>query len=93
MTDQTYQPVDAAIVPRFAGPTTFMRLPSVASAAGLDIALVESLGRRYHQSRRGRHGPVKSAASPASRRYHVSGTEPFSWKVADVGDCQSIPST
>jgi len=40
MTDQTYQVVDAAIVLRFAGPTKFVRLPSVSSAAGLDNALV-----------------------------------------------------
>ena len=36
---QNPQPVDAAVVPRFAGLATFMRLPAVASAAGLDIAL------------------------------------------------------
>ena len=31
--------VDAALVPRFAGLATFMRLPLVASADGLDMAL------------------------------------------------------
>ena len=35
-----HQPVDAAEVPRFAGHSTFMRLPAATSAAGLDIALV-----------------------------------------------------
>ena len=37
--NDAFQPIDAAQVPRFAGPTTFMRLPGVASAEGLDIAL------------------------------------------------------
>ena len=40
MTSNFHQPVDAAKVPRFAGHSTFMRLPAVASAEGLDIALV-----------------------------------------------------
>jgi guanidinopropionase len=30
----SFQPVDAAVVPRFAGIATFMRLPLVASASG-----------------------------------------------------------
>ena len=34
-----HQPVDAALVPRFAGIATFMRLPLAPSAEGLDIAL------------------------------------------------------
>ena len=38
--NDAFQPVDAALVPRFAGPPTFMRLPAVTSAEGLDIALV-----------------------------------------------------
>lgn len=33
------QPIDGALVPRFAGIATFMRLPTVATAAGLDVAL------------------------------------------------------
>ena len=37
--NDAFQPIDAALVPRFAGPTTFMRLPAVTSAEGLDIAL------------------------------------------------------
>ena len=39
MSIQDFQPVDAAVVPRFAGIASFMRLPLVASPEGLDIAL------------------------------------------------------
>ncbi|ASV98198.1 LysR substrate-binding domain-containing protein [Paraburkholderia aromaticivorans] len=34
------QPLDAGLVPRFAGIPTFMRLPAVTSLASVDIALV-----------------------------------------------------
>jgi hypothetical protein len=34
------QPIDASVIPCFTGAATFMRLPSVASAIGLDVALV-----------------------------------------------------
>jgi guanidinopropionase len=95
MTDQTYQPVDAAIVPRFAGPTTFMRLPSVSSTAGLDIALVGIPWDGGTTNRAGaRHGPreIRSQSSLMRRVHHVSGTEPFSLaKVADVGDVSVNP--
>ena len=66
MTDQTYQPVDAAVVPRFAEPTTFMRLPFVSSAAGLDIALVGIPWDGGTTNRAGaRHGPreIRSQSS------------------------------
>jgi guanidinopropionase len=95
VTDQTYQPVDAAVVPRFAGPTTFMRLPSVSSAAGLDFALVGIPWDGGTTNRAGaRHGPreIRSQSSLMRRVHHVSGTEPFSLaKVADVGDVSVNP--
>jgi guanidinopropionase len=95
VTDQTYQPIDAAVVPRFAGPATFMRLPSVSSAAGLDIALVGIPWDGGTTNRAGaRHGPreIRSQSSLMRRVHHVSGTEPFSLaKVADVGDVSVNP--
>ena len=95
MTDHTYQPIDAAIVPRFAGPTTFMRLPAVATAEGLDIALVGIPWDGGTTNRAGaRHGPreIRSQSSLMRRVHHVSGTEPFSLaKVADVGDVSVNP--
>jgi hypothetical protein len=40
MRQQGFQPLDYAVIPRFAEPATFMRTPYVQSYAGLDIALV-----------------------------------------------------
>ena len=39
MRQQGFQPLDSAVIPRFAEPATFMRTPYVQSYAGLDIAL------------------------------------------------------
>lgn len=90
-----FQPIDAAQVPRFAGPTTFMRLPAVTSAEGLDIALAGIPWDGGTTNRAGaRHGPreIRSQSSLMRRVHHVSGTEPFSLaKVADAGDVSVNP--
>jgi guanidinopropionase len=92
---EAFQPIDAALIPRFAGPTTFMRLPSVSTAQGLDIALVGIPWDGGTTNRAGaRHGPreIRSQSSLMRRVHHVSGTEPFSLaKVADVGDVSVNP--
>lgn len=90
-----HQPVDAAEVPRFAGHSTFMRLPAVTSAAGLDIALVGIPWDGGTTNRAGaRHGPreVRNQSSLMRRAHHVSGIAPFSLaNVADVGDLSVNP--
>ncbi len=90
-----HQPVDAALVPRFAGHSTFMRLPAVNSAEGLDIALVGIPWDGGTTNRAGaRHGPreVRSQSSLMRRAHHVSGIAPFSLaNVADVGDLSVNP--
>ena len=95
MPDQNPQPVDTAVVPRFAGIATFMRLPAVASAAGLDIALTGMPWDGGTTNRAGaRHGPreIRSQSSLMRRVHHVSGTEPFSIaRIADVGDVSVNP--
>ncbi|MCF7699842.1 agmatinase [Loktanella sp. M215] len=94
MTD-FHQPVDASLVPRFAGHATFMRLPAVATAQGLDIALIGIPWDGGTTNRAGaRHGPreVRSMSSLMRRAHHVSGVAPFSIaNVADVGDLQVNP--
>lgn len=89
------QPVDAAEVPRFAGHSTFMRLPAVASAEGLDIALVGIPWDGGTTNRAGaRHGPreVRNQSSLMRRAHHVSGVAPFDISnVADVGDLSVNP--
>ena len=95
MTSNFHQPVDAAKVPRFAGHSTFMRLPAVASAEGLDIALVGIPWDGGTTNRAGaRHGPreVRNLSSLMRRAHHVSGIAPFSVaNVADVGDLTVNP--
>jgi guanidinopropionase len=94
--EKTYpQPVDPAIVPRFAGIATFMRLPLAPSAAGLDIALVGIPWDGGTTNRAGaRHGPreIRSQSSLMRRVHHVSRAEPFRLaRIADVGDVSVNP--
>jgi guanidinopropionase len=95
MNSNFFQPVDAAVVPRFAGHSTFMRLPAVQSAEGLDIALVGIPWDGGTTNRAGaRHGPreIRNQSSLMRRVHHVSGTEPFSLaNVADIGDLSVNP--
>lgn len=90
-----HQPIDAAEVPRFAGLSTFMRLPSVASAAGLDIALVGIPWDGGTTNRAGaRHGPreVRNMSSLMRSAHHASGVAPFEIaNIADVGDLSVNP--
>lgn len=94
MTD-FHQPIDASTVPRFAGIASFMRLPVVESAEGLDIALVGIPWDGGTTNRAGaRHGPreVRNQSSLMRRAHHVSGIEPFTVaNVADVGDLSVNP--
>ncbi len=95
MNNHFNQPVDAAEVPRFAGHPTFMRLPAVTSAEGLDIALVGIPWDGGTTNRAGaRHGPreVRSQSSLMRRAHHVSGVVPFDMaNIADVGDLSVNP--
>lgn len=95
MESNYHQPVDAAKVPRFAGHSTFMRLPAVATAEGLDIALVGIPWDGGTTNRAGaRHGPreVRNLSSLMRRAHHVSGIAPFDIaNVADVGDLAVNP--
>jgi guanidinopropionase len=92
---KTLQPVDAAVVPRFAGIASFMRLPVVTSAKGLDIALFGIPWDGGTTNRAGaRQGPreVRSQSSLMRRAHHVSGIEPFSIaNIADMGDVSVNP--
>ncbi len=40
MADQHMGPVDATVVPRFAGPATFARLPQLDQVAHADVAIL-----------------------------------------------------
>ncbi|MBD9529725.1 agmatinase [Paracoccus sp. PAR01] len=87
-----HKPVDAAEVPRFAGQSTFMRLPAVPTADALDIALVGIPWDGGTTNRAGaRHGPreVRNLSSLMRGAHHVSGIAPY--EIANIADCGDLP--
>ncbi len=94
MTDEKFQPLDAAKVPRFAGMPTFMRLPP-ASPAEVDIALIGVPFDGGTTNRPGaRHGPreIRNQSSLMRRVHHVTGVSPYDLvRVADCGDAPVNP--
>src|SRR5205809_7238908 len=95
MRPQGFQPLDSAVIPRFAEPATFMRTPYVPSYAGLDIALVGVPFDLGSTNRAGaRHGPAQiREMSRLIRRVNASSAiAPFDLcHVADVGDAPQNP--
>lgn len=94
-TSEHFEPIDAALVPRFAGLPTFMRLPMVSDFSRLDIALVGVPFDGGTTNRAGtRHGPreIRSQSSLMRRVHHVSNTAPYELvRVADGGDSPVNP--
>lgn len=90
-----FQPVDAAVVPRFAGPATFMRLPYVQNPAEVDIALIGVPWDGGTTNRAGaRHGPreVRNMSSFMRKVHHVSRIAPYELaRIADIGDAPVNP--
>jgi guanidinopropionase len=89
------QPIDAALVPRFAGLSTFMRLPAVTSPAEVDVALIGVPFDGGTTNRAGaRHGPreIRNQSSLMRRVHHVSGVAPYDLvRVGDLGDAPINP--
>src|SRR5215467_6197241 len=89
------QPVDATLVPRFAGIPTFMRLPIELDPAKLDIALVGVPFDGGTTNRAGaRHGPreIRNMSSLMRRVHHVSRIAPYELaRIADLGDAPVNP--
>jgi guanidinopropionase len=89
------QPIDAALVPRFAGLPTFMRLPVALSPADVDVALVGVPFDGGTTNRAGtRHGPreIRNQSSLMRRVHHVTGVAPYDLvRVGDLGDCPINP--
>src|ERR1700730_430737 len=87
-------PVDPMRVPRFAGPATFARLPTLDSVGRAEVAM---LGARLDGgvvSRPGaRFGPAAiRAGSKMLRPFNAwTDTEPFAQQVADAGDVACTP--
>src|SRR5437763_11726291 len=87
-------PVDAMAVPRFAGPTTFARLPALETVGRAHVAILGvpfDSGVVYRPG--ARFGPAAiRAGSRLLRPYNAwTGTEPFAHQVADAGDVACTP--
>ena len=90
-----FEPLAGAVTPRFAGPSTFMRLPQVEDPALVDIALVGVPWDGGTTNRAGaRHGPreIRNQSSLMRRVHHVSRIAPYELcRVADLGDTPVNP--
>ena len=97
MRPQEFQPLDSAVIPRFAEPATFMRTPYVQNYVGLDIALVGVPFDLGSTNRAGaRHGPaqIREMSRWIRRVNAASAIAPFDLcHVADVGDAPKTRST
>jgi len=90
MSNADFQPLDSGVVPRFAGPSTFMRLP-ITRPDQVDIAIVGVPFDSGTTNRPGaRHGPreIRNQSSLVRRVHHVSGRSPFD--LARIGDCGDV---
>ncbi|MGY1449316.1 agmatinase [Pseudomonas chlororaphis] len=89
------QPVDAALVPRFAGIPSFMRLPVFDDPAQVQIALVGVPWDGGTTNRAGaRHGPreVRNLSSLMRKVHHVSRIAPYDLvRIGDLGDAPVNP--
>ena len=90
-----HEPVSGAIMPRFSGLATFMRLPHAVDPATLDIALVGVPWDGGTTNRAGaRHGPrqIRDMSSFIRRLHPVTRRSPFALaRIADHGDVAVNP--
>jgi guanidinopropionase len=89
------QPMDAAVIPRFAGIPSFMRLPIFTDPADVQIALLGVPWDGGTTNRAGaRHGPreVRNLSSMMRKVHHVSHIAPYDLvRVGDLGDAPVNP--
>ena len=95
MTTERDEPIDSGVTPRFAGHSTFMRLPVVSDPRQLDIAIVGVPWDGGTTNRPGpRHGPrqVREMSSLIKRVHSVTKISPYELcRVADFGDAPVNP--
>ena len=93
--DPRFQPVDAAVTPRFSGIATFMRTQRHDISPEVDIALVGvpfDIGVNYRTGARQGPAAVREASRLIRRVHPVSGIDPYDrCNVADVGDAPVNP--
>ena len=93
---QTIQPLDGTKVPRFAGPSTFARLPEIRDVEKCDIAIVGipfDAGTSFRPGARFGPQSVRQASRHLRTNYHPNyDLEPFkALQVADAGDLVCNP--
>jgi guanidinopropionase len=98
MSDKTkkkYEPVDSGVTPRFAGHSTFMRLPVLEDPSEVDIAIVGVPWDGGTTNRPGpRHAPrqVREMSSLIRRAHGVTKVQPYELcSIADLGDAPVNP--
>lgn len=91
----TYWPASSSTTPRYAGPVSFFRLPTLSDPADADIALIGLPYDGGTTNRSGtRQGPREMRAMSMFIRpfHHVTKTSPYTThRVADFGDCPMNP--
>ena len=90
------QPVSGTIVPRFAGPSTFARLPELRDVESCDVAIVGvpfDAGTSYRPGARFGPQSIRQASRHLRTNYHPAyDSEPFlEQQVADAGDITCNP--
>ena len=98
MTDEPtpIQPVSGTVVPRYAGPSTFARLPELRDVDHCDVAIVGipfDAGTSYRPGARFGPQAIRQASRHLRTNYHPAyDTEPFlQQQVADAGDVACNP--
>ena len=94
--NKTIQPLDGTKVPRFAGPSTFARLPEIRDVDKCDIAIVGipfDAGTSFRPGARFGPQSVRQASRHLRTNYHPNyDEEPFKiLQVADAGDLVCNP--
>ena len=95
-TKEPVQPVSGTKVPRFAGPSTFARLPELRDVECCDVAIVGipfDAGTSYRPGARFGPQSIRQASRHLRTNYHPSyDVEPFKvQQVADAGDITCNP--
>ncbi len=95
-TKKTIQPLSGKIVPRYAGPSTFARLPEIRDVKHCDIAILGipfDSGTSYRPGARFGPQSIRQASRHLRTNFHPAyETEPFvELQVADAGDISCNP--
>ena len=94
--DKPIEPISGTVIPRFAGPSTFARLPELRDVSHCDVAIVGipfDAGTSYRPGARFGPQAIRQASRHLRTQYHPAyDTEPFAeQQVADAGDISCNP--